>query len=73
MTNEKLTVKKAVAIVVLTVILGLGGYAVFFAIIIFTSPFLHPLVSLTLGLSVGLAPTLALLAFSSKKKRKEVK
>ena len=70
MANEKLTAKKVVVIVVLTVILGLGGYTVFFAIILFTSPFLHPLVSLTLGLSIVLAPALASLTYSLKKRRK---
>ena len=70
MADEELTAKKVVAIVVLTVILGLGASALFFAIAVFTSPFLHPLFSFTLALSVVLGPCIAALVLMSKRRKR---
>ena len=70
MASEKLTVKKIVVIVVLGAILGLGGYALFFAIALFTSPLLHPVLSFTLALSVVLVPCIAVLIQMLKKRKK---
>ncbi len=69
MADEKLTVKKTLLIVVLTIALGVSACALYYIIIFFSYPFTgNALVSWILALTVTLVPSLLVLVSMIKRR-----